>query len=355
MRILVTGASGNVGTALLRRLVPAGHEVVGVARRVPAPIGAYAGVSWAAVDLASASAAGRLAELARGADAVVHLAWGFQPTHDPAYLLRLDVGGTEAVIDAALEAGVPHVVHMSSVGAYSARTRDVPVTESWPVGGIPSLPYSRHKAAAESLLDDLERRHGSAVTVARVRPSLIGQRAAASALLRYTVPSLLPGAAVKLLPVLPLDRALAVQLLHADDVADAVVRILDRTAQGAYNLASDEVLRVPEIAAALRARPVHVPFRVLRAATSATWQARLQPVSPGWLDLAYSAPLLDSARARAQLGWAPTRTAPSVLAEVLDGMRHGSGAASAALRPDRWSDSVVRLLRRGPVAQRHES
>jgi nucleoside-diphosphate-sugar epimerase len=352
MRILVTGASGNVGTALLKRLVPAGHEVVGLARRVPAPVGPYAGVSWAAVDLTSPTATDRVADLARGADAVVHLAWGFQPTHDPAYLLRLDVGGTGAVVDAALEAGVPHVVHMSSVGAYSARTRDVPVTESWPVAGIPSLPYSQHKAAAESLLDDVERRYGSAVTVARVRPSLIGQRAAGSALLRYTVPSLLPGAALRWLPVLPLDRSLAVQLLHADDVADAVVRILDQRAQGAYNLASDEVLRVPEIAAALGARPVHVPYRALRAAASVTWQARLQPVSPGWLDLAYSAPLLDSGRARSQLGWMPTRTAPSVLAEVLDGMRHSSGTASQVLRPSRWIDSAVRLVRKGPVAGR---
>jgi UDP-glucose 4-epimerase len=352
MRILVTGATGNVGTALLKRLVPEGHEVTGVARRVPPPVVPYAGVSWSSVDLTRPEAADRLAELARGADAVVHLAWGFQPTHNPAYLERLDVGGSAAVASAVVAAQVPHLVHLSSVGAYAPRTSQVPVTESWPVTGIPTLPYSQHKAAAEHLLADLERQHDDWLRVARVRPSLIAQRSAASALWRNTLPSLMPGVALKLLPVLPLDNSLAVQLLHADDVADALVRILDGGARGAFNLGSDEVLRLPEIAAALGARPVHLPFRIVRAAAWATWHARLQPVSPGWLDLAYQAPLLDSGHARSELEWAPTRSAASVLAEVLAGMREGVGTASEVLRPNRWVDSLARLLRHGPAGDR---
>ena len=88
-----------------------------------------------------------------GADAVVHLAWGFQPSHDLAYLEELGVGGTRRVLEAVTAASVPHLVHMSSLGAYSPRQGDHPVDESWARDGVPTSPYSQHKAAAERLLD----------------------------------------------------------------------------------------------------------------------------------------------------------------------------------------------------------
>ena len=92
-----------------------------------------------------------------GADAVVHLAWGFQPSHREDYLRELGVGGTGRVIEAVTAAEVPHLVHMSSVGAYSPKRDDEPVDESWPTDGVRTSMYSRHKSAAERLLDRLER------------------------------------------------------------------------------------------------------------------------------------------------------------------------------------------------------
>ena len=95
----------------------------------------------------------------RGADAVVHLAWGFQPSHREDYLQELGVGGTRRVVEAATAAGVEHLVHMSSVGAYSPKRDDEPVDESWPTGGVRTSMYSRHKSAAERLLDTSRPRH----------------------------------------------------------------------------------------------------------------------------------------------------------------------------------------------------
>src|SRR3954464_10914328 len=89
MRIAVVGASGNVGTALLRRLHAAQSEraddleIVGIARRVPdATQAPYDGVTWVALDVAAGDARQRLAEAFKGCDAVVHLAWVLQPNHD---------------------------------------------------------------------------------------------------------------------------------------------------------------------------------------------------------------------------------------------------------------------------------
>lgn len=351
MRIVITGASGNVGTALLRRLGGT-HDLVGIARRLPeAGTEPYDGATWVARDLSSPSARADLVPVFTGADAVVHLAWGFQPSHDPDYLERLAVGGTRAVLGASDEAGVGHLVHMSSIGAYSRRVDELPVDESWPTGGIPTSPYSRHKVAAERLLDEYESR-GGAMTITRLRPGIVGQREAGSELLRYGVPAAVPAALLRHVPVLPLDRRLVVPVVHADDVADAVARVLDQRRRGAFNLAAEPPLTRDDIAQALGAHPVHLPAAVLRGLAWATWQARLQAVDPGWLDLAMSVPMLDTTRARSELGWAPGIGARAMLDEVLAGLRTASSSGSPAMAPRTVLGQLGALVRRGPSSQR---
>ena len=132
MRIVVVGASGNVGTAVLRRLRrEPGSELAGVARRLPGPDAGepYDGVEWHSCDIGAPDAADRLARIFAGADAVVHLAWQIQPSHDRGTLYRTNVGGSRAVIEAAVRAGVPALVYASSVGAYAPGPKDHPVSE----------------------------------------------------------------------------------------------------------------------------------------------------------------------------------------------------------------------------------
>ncbi|MCD4527173.1 NAD-dependent epimerase/dehydratase family protein [Nocardioides sp. cx-173] len=352
MRIVITGASGNIGSALLRALSGQGHDLVGVVRR---PVGRPAGtdpVTWVRADLTE-DCAPLLRQTFRGADAVVHLAWGFQPSHDLDYLERLGVGGTRQVAEAAAAAGVPHLVHLSSVGAYSPRSGPDPVRESYPTEGIPGSPYSAHKVAAERLLDRVEAEHPDLV-VARMRPGIVGQRSAGSALLRYGLPALVPSFALRAVPVLPLDRALSIPMVHADDVADALVRVLSSTAGGAFNLAAPTAITVEHLCRALGARHVQVPASVVRRAAALSWHARLQPVDPGWIDLAYHVPLLDPTRARDVLGWEPRTDAPAVLEEVIAGMRERASDTTAPLRPRTVARSLRRSLRVGPVARRPE-
>lgn len=354
MRIVVTGASGNLGTAVLRRLTATGeHAVTGIARRPPsgAPFGPR--VTWRSVDLTDAGAASPLREAMEGADAVVHLAWGFQPSHRLDYLEELGVGGTRRVIRAVVAAGVPHLVHMSSVGAYSPKRDDSPVDESWPTDGVPSSPYSRHKAAAERLLDDLVE-GGGEIVVTRFRPGIVGQRSAGSALLRYGLPAVAPARLLTLLPVLPLDRALVMPMVHADDVADAVDRALAGRTAGAFNLAADPPITRESIAEVLRARPVQVPARVLRAGAATAWHARLQPVDPGWVDLAFAVPLLDTTRAADVLGWRPRTDAVSVLSETVEGMRSRTAGVTPALRRRTVPRQVGEAAVHGPVTSRRE-
>src|SRR3954452_22723114 len=238
MRIAVTGATGNIGTAVLHRLAEDGdHNLVGLARRLPDDGGGRAPVEWVGADLTDDACLPELERAFTGADAVVHLAWGFQPSHDLRYLEELGVGGTRRVLAAVTATGVPHLVHMSSIGAYSPKRDDTPVDESWPTGGVRSSRYSVHKAAAERLLDNHERA-GHDTLVSRMRPGIVGQRSAGSALLRYAVPAIVPAAVLDHVPVVPLDRRLTMPMVHADDVADAIARDLDQQVGGAFNLAA---------------------------------------------------------------------------------------------------------------------
>src|ERR1700709_221923 len=131
--VAITGASGNVGTALLRRLAEAGvGEVRGLARRRPPEVEPYAGVRWFSADLGTPESEPVLAEVLDGVDGGVPLAWALIPDRQPHLLHAVNVEGTRRVLAAAGAAGVPHVVHMSSIGTYAARPQVHPVREDWP-------------------------------------------------------------------------------------------------------------------------------------------------------------------------------------------------------------------------------
>ena len=175
MHVAVTGATGNVGTALVQALLddPAVTRITGIARRAPAMRPER--VAWVAADVTEAD----LAPAFDGADAVVHLAWAIQPSHDRERLRRVNVDGSARVFDAAVRAGVPALVYASSVGAYSEGPKDAPVDESWPTGGTPSSFYAVDKAAVEGILDEVEEANPS-LRVVRLRPGLIFSRRATS-------------------------------------------------------------------------------------------------------------------------------------------------------------------------------
>jgi UDP-glucose 4-epimerase len=339
VRIGVVGASGNLGTALLRRLHgdPDLGVAVAVARRTPrgTPPAPYGGPRWLGCDIGAPGPDGPVVSTLAGAfdglDAVVHLAWQIQPSHDRDRLRRTNVDGSRRVVEAAVAAGVPHLVAASSLGAYTPVHDDVPRDETWETRGTPTSQYSVDKVAQEKILDAA----GNGLKVARMRPALVFQRPAGSALERYFLGPAAPARLLRhRLPVLPWPRGYRAQAVHADDVAEAFRAVLLGRRTGAFNLAADDVLTGPVMAGLLAGgRLVEVPPRAVRAALHGAWLARLAALSPGWIDLAGGAPLLDTRRAREELGWRPQHSARSAVVDLLAGMAHGAGTASPVLRP----------------------
>src|SRR3954471_10718973 len=217
VKVVVVGATGNVGTAVVRALTADDRvsEVLGIARRRPE--WEPPKTTWVAVDIAEDALVPHL----RGADAVVHLAWLFQPTHSPMVTWQANAVGSARVFAAASAAGVAALVYASSVGAYSPGPGRR-VDESWPTHSVPAAADRREKAHAERSLDTFEARNPD-TRVVRLRPAFIFQRQAATEQRRIFAGPLVPSSLLRpgRLPVVPWPAGLRFQALHADDVAEA--------------------------------------------------------------------------------------------------------------------------------------
>jgi UDP-glucose 4-epimerase len=338
MRVVVTGATGNVGSSLLRALAAddAVEFTLGVARRLPGE--GLPGTGYAAADVAVDD----LVPLFRSADAVVHLAWVIQPSHDREALWRVNVLGSQRVFDAAAEAGVKALVVASSIGVYSPREGAEPTDESWPRDGVPTAWYARQKAEVERRLDALEAEHPD-LRVVRLRPALTFKRESASEQRRLFLGPLVPASLLKpgRLPVLPIPAGLTMQAVHADDVADAYrLAVVRDDARGAYNVAAEPALDAARLGSILGARPITVPRGLVRAAAALSWRARIQPTSPDWLDMGLGVPVLDTTRIRRELGWRETRAADETLHEWFGGLAEGAGGQTPPPEPERVSDGA---------------
>src|SRR2546423_11586323 len=182
------------------------------------------------------------------------------------------------------------------------------------------------------MLDAFEATHPD-VAVARIRPCAILSAAAGAELASWIISPLVPprSAGGTLLPM-PAWRGLRFQVVQAADVADALWRIVEARATGAVNLAAEPLLDRSDLAGAGIASRA-VPYALLRPAAGLGWRIGLQPLHPGWLRLADQAALVDTRRAREELGWVPATTAPAALRETVAAIRQARPRHSAPLAP----------------------
>jgi len=344
VRVVVVGASGNAGTSVLRALArdPAIESVVGVARRRPQLD--VAKTEWSVADVAESD----LVPIFRGADAVVHLAWLIQPARDPQLLWRVNVEGSIRVFRAVADAGVPALVYASSIGAYSPGPRDRLVDESWPRGGIRTNDYSKQKVEVERRLDAYERDQPQ-VRVVRLRPALIFKRESATEQRRLFAGPFLPGSLLRpgLIPFVPDIPELYFQAVHSYDVGEAYRLAVVRDVRGAFNVAAPPVLDTTSVARLLQARTFKLSARAVRGLASLAYHARVTPLPPDWLDMGLGVPLLDTTRAREELGWEPQKSGEDAISDLLAGMRAGAGLPTPPLSPRTSGRARVRELASG--------
>jgi nucleoside-diphosphate-sugar epimerase len=327
-RVVVIGATGNIGSSVVTVLSddPTVESIIGLSRRVPQ--WQVPKTQWVQADIA----VDPLVELLRGADAVVHAAWLFQPTHRPATTWQTNVLGSLRVFDAIARAEVPALVYLSSVGAYSPGPKADLVDESWPTHGWPGAAYTREKAYLERVLDGFEHQHPRC-RVVRLRPAFVFKREAASQQRRLFAGPFLPGRLVRpsTVPVVPDVPGLRMQAIHSSDVASAIGLALSRPVRGAFNIAAEPPVDAGLLAECLSARTVPVPAAGARAAVAALWHLRVVPASPGLFEAALRLPIMATDRARNELGWSPRYSSREAIEEFLAGLRERAGLPTPPL------------------------
>jgi nucleoside-diphosphate-sugar epimerase len=327
LTVAVTGPTGTFGFGLIPLLQAEDRveRIVGIARRPfdPAAHG-WSKMEYRRGDVRDPDA---LREAFAEADVVVHLAFMITGTASRQTIRAINVEGTVGAFSAAAAARAKRFVYASSVAAYGFHPDNpIGMTEDWPTRPAARLFYAQEKAELERMLGDQAHEHPEVGLYLLRPPIVLGPHAVGAK-------DILPGpvaaagqrmlALAKRLPVpIPVPAPdLPMQFIHEDDVGQALLACaVGAGAPGAYNIAADGVLTIADVVRELGLTPVAIPAelasRAARAAAAIPPLPFLPPVAE-WVEAAAHPAIMDTTKAKRELGWQPRYTALEALRDTL--------------------------------------
>lgn len=237
MRVFVTGSTGLVGGRLVELLADAGHRIVAMSRQTSdtSRLAQLASKPGASISLVAADVldSARIAEYMQGCDVVVHVAAVIDPHGDAKYLREVNVDGTNSVLEAAINSGVSHFVHISSLSVIMGEGDRYGVTEDEPLHNCREA-YANSKVEAERIVMSAADR----IKVTALRPGFIYGPNEKTWLLKL-IKNMRAGRAM-----LVGDGSKETNLIYVDNLCRAVVlSMLNPVAYGqVYNLTDGELV-----------------------------------------------------------------------------------------------------------------
>lgn len=339
--IVVTGASGFLGSGVVRSLHERGLPVRGVDLRPPT--NPPAGIDHRIADVRDADA---LAAAFAGAGAVVHCAAAL-PSYSSAEIRSVIVEGTRTVLAAARDTGVPRVVHISSTSVYGLPDV-VPTTEEYP--RTPVDDYGHAKVAAEEVCEKF-RADGLCVPILRPKTFLGPGRLGLFAMLFEWAHE------GRGFPILGRGDV-RIQMCAVDDLIACVHTVLaaDRElANDTFNVAAEEFGTLREDfqcvldAAGHGKRVRSIPGRPAVAVLHLLQRAKLSPVYGRLLEKLLADSYVSTDKVRERLGFKPQLSNQDALLRTYhwwrDQRSHGAVGDTGRTSGDAWQQGVLRLAK----------
>jgi UDP-glucose 4-epimerase len=298
VRYLITGGSGYIGSRLTEVLSGRDEteEIVDVDVRPPTR--QWPKTMYVHQDVRNRKGISELLSK-HEVDCLVHLAFVFNPIRDEARMYDVDVNGTQAVLQAASEAGTKQALVTSSASAYGAFPDNPrPIAEDWPVRGQPDFSYARDKAEADRVCQLWAADHPNRVMTI-VRPSIVFGPNVDNYILRGFQNN----------PFIPLPDGVDedFQMVHEDDVVTALIALLDGKQEGAFNLAGDGLLTWGRAAEMLGKKTRRLSLKNLKRLNGAMWRLHVPRTEapPGNLDFLRYPWVVSTEKLKSTTGWEP--------------------------------------------------
>ena len=327
LTVAVTGPTGTFGFGLIPLLQnePRIARIIGIARRPfdPAEHG-WSKMEYRQGDVRDPEA---LQNAFEGTDAVVHLAFMITGAASRETIRNINVQGTLNAFDAAAAAGAMRFVYASSVAAYGFHPDNpIGMTEDWPTRPATRLFYAQEKAELERLLREQADAHPDIALYLLRPPIVLGPHAVGA---KNALPEPLGGlvqGALEFANRLPLPIPvptpdLPMQFIHEDDVGQALLKcVLADGPPGAYNIAGDGIVSAADVVRELGFTPITVPAAIAQGAARAAASVPLPSFAPPaaeWVEAASHPAIMDTTKAKRELGWEPRYTGLEALRDTL--------------------------------------
>ena len=340
LTVAVTGPTGAIGKALMKALQKDDtvSRVVGMARRPFDPLEyGWNKVEYRQGDILDEQS---VRNLVAGADVVVHLAFLIFGSADET--TRVNLEGSRNVFTAALAERVDRLIYTSSVAAYGFHEENPDLLhEDIPPRGLDEHYYSAQKAELEQTLGEMTAKTKTDVFV--FRPCIVAGPNATELIENIPYVQLgeklpdpvrsLMGTIPLLRPVIP-DPGVPFQLVHEDDVAQALTAaIVGGRVPGTYNLAADGEITLTDLAHALGWYAMPIPELAVDLTARIVSRIPLMPARASWISALSVPVLMDTSKAKMNLGWEPEHDAFDTLAQTIQSARD-QGLVSVGRSPE---------------------